>query len=81
MMPMVVGKSTILMPMVFFYPERWRIDIKKFDGKQWVKARWWVDKGTFEAAQIGGWYKYKEGDLDDEPRYKCAECPTTETGR
>jgi hypothetical protein len=77
MMPIVISTGrtciTMIIPMWFYYPDRWSINIRKFDGKEWRTAQWWIDQNTFNMAQIGGMFKYKDGDLDTEPRYEC-EC-------
>lgn len=60
--------STTLVPMFFYYPDSYSVDIKKFNGKKWVKAIWWVDRYTYEQIVVGGYFKAKKDDLDEQPR-------------
>jgi hypothetical protein len=72
LMPMTVstGKdvTTTLTPMFFYYPDSYSIDIRKFDGKRWQEATWWVDRATYDQAVVGGYYRVKANDLDERPR-------------
>ncbi|WP_257311149.1 hypothetical protein [Geothrix fuzhouensis] len=72
LMPMTVssGKTTTItmVPMFFFYPDSYSVDIKKFNGKKWERATWWVDRYTYEQIVVGGYYKAKDDDLDEQPR-------------
>lgn len=75
-MPVVIsaGKTfrTILMPIPFFYPEKWHISYKAFNEKEnrWDTATVWVNKSVFDAVEIGHWYKRTKDDLDERPRIK-----------
>lgn len=64
------GKSCTvsLIPLFFFYPDRWYVKIKKYDGKEWHAATWWVPREVFEQAKIGGYFKADGRCLDCEPR-------------
>ncbi len=77
LMPVTIstGKSTTttLIPMWFYYPDSWSIDIKKFNGKKWLKATWWVSEDVYDQAVVGGYYKVTKDDLDDQPRMETDE--------
>lgn len=68
------GKTTIcttmMIPMFFYYPERWYVQIKKFDEGEWKKATWWVPNDTFEQSVVGGYFKVNDKCMDDEPRQR-----------
>jgi len=62
--------STMYIPMWFHYPERWYVQIKKYEetasrngppvtGK-WREATWWVPSDVYEQAVIGGYFKVNE---------------------
>lgn len=74
LMPLTIstGKTTTttMVPMFFYYPESYSIDIRKFDGKKWREATWWVNRSTYEQAVVGGYYKVQKDDLDEQPRIK-----------
>lgn len=75
-MPTLVysGKTvtTVLVPYVFYYDDRYVVYIKAFDGEAWQTEDFYVPKETWDALEIGDTYGYDEsrGDLADEPYTK-----------
>lgn len=75
-LPLVIsnGKttSTIMIPYIVHYPERWVIFIKAFNGEEWVTEDFYVSKDVFDTVQVGDMFEFDEdrGDLEDEPYTK-----------
>lgn len=73
MLPLVIstGKSTTttMIPYTVYYPERYVIYIKDFDGEEWITEDFYVTKDVFDQISIGHMFEYDEsrGDLTDEP--------------
>lgn len=63
---------TTLIPMFFHYPERWSVQIKKFDGEKWRRATWWVDREAFDQVTVGGYFETSDAFLNEEPRERVA---------
>lgn len=67
----VITCRTMFIPMFFHYPERWYIDIRKYEEEKWLTSRWWVSQDVFNQAQVGGYFKVDEKkSLSDEPRQR-----------
>ena len=68
------GESTIttMVPYVFYYPERWVIHIREFNGEEWITEDFYVSKEIYGAIEIGDMFEYDEGrgDLQEEPYTK-----------
>lgn len=68
------GKSTttIMVPYMFRYPDRWAIHIREFNGEEWVTEDFYVSKEIYDAIEIGDMFEYDEGrgDLQEEPYTK-----------
>lgn len=75
-LPLVIsnGKSTttIMVPYVFNYPDRYVIHIKSFQDGEWVTEDFYVSKDVYENINVGDMFEYDEerGDLQDEPYTK-----------
>ena len=76
MLPLVIstGKTTTttIIPYTIYYPERYAIYIKAFDGEQWITEDFYVVKDVFDQISVGNMFEYDEsrGDLTDEPYTK-----------
>lgn len=75
LMPVCIsnGKSTttVLMPYIIIYPDRWRVCIRAFDGKQWKSTSYYVPPEVYNAVKVGDQFVYEKGrDLDKEPYTK-----------
>ena len=77
LMPITVsnGKTstTTMVPMWFFYPERWAIRIEQNTGDKCLRETWWVDRSTYDQATIGGWFQATGDHCTKEPRQKTEE--------
>jgi hypothetical protein len=75
-LPLVIynGKSTttIMVPYVVHYPDRYVIHIKYFQGEEWVTEDFYVSKDVYDDINVGDMFEYDEerGDLQDEPYTK-----------
>lgn len=75
-LPLVIsnGKSTttIMVPYVIHYPDRYVIHIKDFQGEEWVTEDFYVSKDVYDTINVGDMFEYDEerGDLQDEPYTK-----------
>lgn len=74
LMPIVSsnGKTTTttLIPVPMYYPESWSVDIKKFDGKKWKRATWWVNRETYDQVTVGCWFKSTDECLEEQPKQR-----------
>lgn len=76
MIPLTIstGKvtTTTIIPYTVYYPERYVIHIKDFDGEEWITDDFYVTKDTFDQVSVGNMFEYDEsrGDLTDEPYTK-----------
>lgn len=76
MYPLVIsnGKTTttILVPYVVHYPERWVIHIKSFVDDEWLTEDFYVEKEVYDVINVGDMFKFDDerGDLEDEPYTK-----------
>ena len=67
------GKTshTTIIPMVFDYPDRWRIDIRSFNVNEegeYETASYFTSEEVFEACDIGDVFSYEpERDSENEP--------------
>lgn len=74
--PVVVSNgqtsTTYMIPYTIYYPERWVVFIKDFDGEKWIKEDFYVSKEVFDGIRIGDQFEYNKdrGDLKDEPYIK-----------
>lgn len=77
LMPVTIstGKTTTtnMIPMWLFFPDSYRIDIKAFDGNQWVEASWWTDRATYDQVVVGGYFIADESCFDEQPRQRTSE--------
>lgn len=70
------GKTshTTIMPMVFDYPDRWRIDIRSFNVNEkgeYETASYFTSKEVFDACDIGDVFSYDpDRDSQNEPVMK-----------
>jgi hypothetical protein len=75
-LPLVItnGKttSTILVPYVIHYPDRYVIHIKAFIGNEWVTEDFYVSESVYDSVNIGDMFVFDgdRGDLSDEPYTK-----------
>lgn len=75
-LPLVVstGKTTttMMIPYVVHYPDRYVIHIKSFVGGEWVTEDFFVEKEVYDSINIGDMFIYDSGrgDLSDEPYTK-----------
>ena len=72
LMPICVsnGKTvtTMLLPYIISYPDRWLVKIKKYNGKKWVWAEYYTTEEVYQTVNIGDEFRYMSGrDLLDEP--------------
>lgn len=77
LMPVTVstGKTTItnMIPMLFFFPDSYRIDIRKFEGGEWIEASWWTDRATYDQVVVGGYFIADEECWDEQPKQRASE--------
>lgn len=75
-LPMAIsnGKTTttVFIPYIIHYPERWVIHIKCFNGEKWLTEDFYVSKEVYDSIEIGSMFKFDEerGDLKEEPYTK-----------
>ena len=64
--------TTIMVPYTVYYPERWVIFIKSFEGGEWLTEDFYVSESVYNSISIGDMFEYDEnrGDLTDEPHTK-----------
>ena len=58
--------TTIIVPYIYYYPNRYVIHIKWFDGK-WKYHEYFVSKELFDEIEIGSEFEYQNGTYDREP--------------
>ena len=74
--PLIIsnGKTTttIMIPYVVRYPDRYVIIIRSFEDDEWVTEDFYVSKEVYDQINIGDMFEYDEsrGDLADEPYTK-----------
>lgn len=64
--------TTMMIPYIIHYPERYVIHIKAFINDEWLTEDFYVSKEVYDSINIGDMFLYDEerGDLQDEPYTK-----------
>ena len=64
--------TTTIVPYTVYYPERYVIFIKDYNGEEWLTEDYYVSKEVYDQIEIGSMFEYDEsrGDLGDEPHTK-----------
>jgi hypothetical protein len=62
------GTTMILIPYIYYYPDRWVVKIKDFQGDEWTTEDYYIPEELYDQIIIGGEFEYdSDRDLDDEP--------------
>ena len=83
MLPSIIfnGKTTttIMIPYIVHYPDRYVIFIKAYQDEEWKTEDFYVSKEVYDSIKIGDMFFYdkERGDLQDEP-YTKERCDTAE---
>lgn len=64
--------TTIIVPYTIYYPDRWVIRIRQFDGAEWKYGEWFVSESTYDTVCVGDMFEAikDRGDKSTEPNTK-----------
>lgn len=58
--PMWIGKTMILLPHTYYYPENYEINIELFVNKERITDTYYISKEQYECIVIGSMFKVNE---------------------
>lgn len=64
--------TTIIVPYTIYYPDRWVVRIRRFDGAEWKYGEWFVSESTYDTVRVGDMFEAikDRGDKSTEPYTK-----------